>query len=222
VSGVTDPQLLARTAESIWQQIGRQEIEGSFETDDIWSYESEALDADLLRMRSGDPVELLIASPQASEVAEDIVSATELSGLPRAARARYLESIGWEREVAERFAELQDSIGQQTIFRTQNSRISYDSEQGLRVVVDFINFLVVRELDATAAPPQEATASPTLEERLAGRTDEAANALRRVSGTRRLLTTLRDGGAIDEENYQRRMTELLSVERRRVQELDEG
>ena len=216
LDGITDPETLAEAAESIWQQIGRQELEGKFRTSDAWSWEMPIGGVDLLRMRAGDAIELLVASPETADLARGttLASATEIRGLQREARARYLESIGWSRRVAERFSELQDATAFQTIFRSQNMRIIWDVDDGLSIEADFVNFLEIRELGHES--PRAQAPSPEVEELTSGRTDEAAQELRRISATRSLVTALRDGGLLTEEQYARRMDELTQLERQRV------
>jgi hypothetical protein len=150
VSGVTDLELLERIAQNAFDQLGRQEIEGSFSTFDTWSYESAPNISDLLRLKSGDAVEILISSsdtPEDEEFGTNVTRA-RLQAMDRARRADYLRSLGWDSAVAERFAALQDATGFQTIFRVQDVRISWDRESGFKLSCSFINFVTVREESA--------------------------------------------------------------------------
>jgi hypothetical protein len=147
VSGVTDPEVLQRVASTAFEQIGRQEIEGSFTTMDAWSYEREPDESDLLNLVAGDAVNLLIARADSGND-EEVGSSTSLARLEAMEterRASYLESIGWNRTVAQRFAALQSATGFETTFRVQTASISWDNEQGLKIDVGFINFITVRE-----------------------------------------------------------------------------
>lgn len=222
VQGITDPATLARAAESIWHQVGRQEIEGNFSTDEVASFEMPVEEVDLLRLRSGDPIELLVASAETRQLARGttLASATEIRGLQRAARSQYLQNVGWSQEVADRFSALQDATSFQTIFRTQDVRLTWSQDSGLEVAVDFINFLEVRELEQER--PQEGGPSPEVAELTDGQTTDAAEELQRISGTRRLITTFRENGLITEEQYERQMGELTALERQRVGDVQEG
>lgn len=147
VSGITDPSFLEQIAESVFEQLGRQEIEGNFVTADAWSYESEPDDGDLLGLRSGDAVELLLARADSQED-EDVGSNATLNriqAMDRARRRDYMVALGWDRTVADRFAALQDATGFQTTFRVSDVRFNWDQESGLKTTVDFINFITVRE-----------------------------------------------------------------------------
>lgn len=222
LDGITDPDTLARAAESIWHQVGRQELEGKIKTYDPASWEMPFEGVDLLRLRPGDALELLVASPETAELSRGttLASATEIRGLQREARAQYLQSIGWSRRVAERFAELQDATAFQTIFRSQNLRISWDVDDGLSVEIDFVNFLEIRELGQEQ--PREGSPSPEVADLTTGRSDDAAEQLRRISATRSLVTSLREGGLLTEEQYDRRMAELTQLERQRVGDVQAG
>jgi hypothetical protein len=208
-SGAQPEDRIEATAESIWQQIGRQEIEGSFSTDDVDSFESE-IAADLLALRTGDAVELLVAS--ASDLRESTASATELEGLSLEARARYLQSVGWSEGVARRFAQLQEAVSFQTTFRVQSAQFSFDQDDGISITVDFINFLTVRE----NRQPEEATTSPEVEALTAGRDDPAAEDARASSLERRRLTQQRESGEITEDEYQASVERVAADERRQV------
>lgn len=145
VTGVNDGAVLYRVARNLFEQIGRQEIEGNLETDDVQSVEpSDGAPADVLSLDTGDAVELLVSGgpnvPDASGM-----TAAQIQALSRDARSEYLQRIGWSEQVADRFAELQDATANQTVFRVQNVRLSWDQAQGFTATVDFINFIEVRE-----------------------------------------------------------------------------
>ncbi len=149
VRGVEDGETLLRVARNLFEQIGRQEIEGNFETDDISSWES-ADPADILNLDNGDGVELLVSGSGSVEDATGLTTA-QIASLTREARADYYRRLGWPTATAEAFARLQDATANQTIFRAQNVRLQWDAEQGFGAVVDFINFVEVRE-ERTAVP----------------------------------------------------------------------
>jgi len=150
VEGVTDQDTLVRVARSSFEQLGKQELEGSFSTSDAWSYEMEPEEADLLKIDAGDPVELLIAQHEAQD--DDQATGTTLGRITAQERLRrrdYLVGLGWDRLVAERLARLQDATGFQTVFRTQLASLAFDVDSGIKVDVDFINYITVREEPTT-------------------------------------------------------------------------
>lgn len=214
VRGVSDGTALARIARQAFEQIGRQEIEGSWTTDDLRSFEpSGPLSAqDLLALDAGDPVELLISGgPNVPSVAG--LSASQVQSLTRTARADYLRLIGWGQDVAQRFAELQDALANQTTFRTQNVRLSWDADEGVTVVADFINYIEVRESPGPAdqqqavAQVQTDRALPaTVQQEVAGRADNPnATALTDLYRERSELTDRLEAGTISQEEYDTRV-----------------
>lgn len=143
VSGVTDPVVLARIARNTFEQIGRQEIEGQFSTYEVSSYGHDPFEVDLLDARQADPVEVLIVAATSEDAPTSTLA--ELQAFTRARRAEYLKSLGWNKDVSERFAALQDNNGFQSVFRIQDLRIDYDNDEGIKIGCGFINYITVRE-----------------------------------------------------------------------------
>lgn len=150
VSGTSDPDTLTRVARNAFDQIGRQEIEGSFSTADVHSYDQPEELADLLRLNAGDPVELLIVSSVPPELADTGTNTTlaQLQAMTRNRRRDYLMARGWPEELATRFAALQEATSFQTVFRVQDVNLTWDRDAGVKVQVGFINYIVVREESA--------------------------------------------------------------------------
>jgi hypothetical protein len=143
VSGVTDPVVLARVARNAFEQIGRQEIEGSFSTHEVSSYGHEPADVDLLDAQPADAVEVLVMAATSADA--PVSSLAELQAATRARRQSYLESLGWSQEVAAKFAALQDANGFQSVFRIQDIHIDFDNDDGIKIGVGFVNYVTVRE-----------------------------------------------------------------------------
>jgi len=149
VSGVSDPERLGLIARGLFEEVGRQEIEGSFSTNDPWSYDGTPADPDLLTLRAGDAITILVAGTE--EGSEEVGSSTTLAriqAMDRARRIDYMTTLGWTRDVAARFADLQEASGFQTTFRVQDVALNWDNESGLRITVSFINYIVIREEEA--------------------------------------------------------------------------
>lgn len=213
LAGIVDPATLERSAEAIWHQIGRQNIEGKIKTSDAWSWERPIEQADLIQMRPGDALELLVASPETEEISRGttLTSASQLRALQRDARAAYLESLGWSPDVAQRFAALQDATAFQTVFRVQNVRLVWDQGEGLTVECDFTNFLEVRELGDE--PALTATPSPQIAQLTEGRNDTTSTDLRNTSAERNNLLSSRERGLVTDDQFSQQVTDLLRRER---------
>ena len=219
-------EALARIAGDLFAQIGRQEIEGNFETSDLasWDIRSDTPlnpdEADLLKLASGQSVELLVAPRDAQRPESTPGTLAELAALSVQGRTDYLVRLGWEREVAQRFAEWQEAYGFQTVFRVQNVRLSFDQDEGVKVKADFINYISVRD-DVRAAAPTDATMtspgaaalpdidlsgntipidpSPGVAALLGERDDPAAAQARGASSRRRFLERQRENGLATDE-----------------------
>lgn len=164
----TDPTLMLAAARSLFEQIGRQEIEGNLETMDVASWDilndspGDTVKADMLRVRNGDALEILVAPTNLERPELSATAPSEWVGLERAARVRFLvEEIGVPQPVAERIAALQDIVSQ-LLFRVQDVQIMFDVDEGLKIKVSFANFIEVRETAraVTSRAAAAVTASP--------------------------------------------------------------
>jgi hypothetical protein len=154
ISGV-GPSALEDVARGIYEETARQEIEGSFQTDDPSTFGVDFAEADLLDLKAGDPIAIEIDQRGQGELA-DVVS--ELQGMTVQARVAHLLDRGFRRRVAIAYAILVDQANLQTIFRVSGTRIGFDHEDGLSLDVDFQNYITLRgetpEQHAAEASPQ--------------------------------------------------------------------
>lgn len=204
--GITDAKRLERTAASLYQQIGRQEIEGSFETSDLTSFDSPD-EGDLLSIISGDSVELLIGRPMAADTTQGRPSGTPttttvqtLQEMSVAARKAYLMSVGWKEQPATRLALANELTANNTVFRVRDLHIEWSAESGCKISADMTNFIVVRE-DQTEA---QAEHSPTdrAQQLVGDRSDQAAEQVRAGSATQTGTNLERSQGKIDNQTFQ--------------------
>ena len=159
IRGCTSKIQLAERAAGLYQEIGRSEIGGTFETKNLASFGGDNADPDLLRVRPGDGVELLVDASTQSGVA------------PRVSALATSESLSYEKQVLQVTKLLGDTslarvvvatsrglISQlQRFFRVSAVRYTW-SLQGISVSGDFQNYVVLRENDPTL-PPNGAAAS---------------------------------------------------------------
>ncbi len=148
VSGIVDPEILERVARNSFEQIGRQEIEGNFSTMDVSSFDVTPDQANLLNMEAGEPIELLIASSDPAGGEDEIQpnsTITQIQAFNRQQRRDFFLSLGWSDRIANRFADLQEATGFQTIFRVQDVRLDWSNEDGLMINAGFVNYITVRE-----------------------------------------------------------------------------
>lgn len=149
VKGVTDPKRLETIARNTFESIGRQEIEGMFETDDLESFES-TREADLLDLQPADPVDLLVATePLESEISGEGVPARteygEFAAQSIEQRKAGLVALGFTEQTAQRLATVQEQARLTSTFRVGHVVISFDVDDGVTIRGDFHNYIYVRD-----------------------------------------------------------------------------
>ncbi len=200
VKGITENATLERIAASVFQQFGRQEIEGSFRTMDVTSVDGE--EGDLLNLYPADAVEVLIASDDSVPNGEKGTAKSNLQELQAQSIARrndYLRGLGYSTELSKKMATAQQTVAdQQTTFRVAEVSVIWNIEDGFEIEVGINNFLVVREdsLDTPKLGPGAAAAA------VAGaRGGLAADALRSASSAQQTLGSNAQSGTISPETF---------------------
>ena len=146
VAGVKDKEALQVIAQSMYEDMSRQEMEVSMKTFSLASFGGDNTEPDVLYLQSGDPVEVFFAKsdtgdpvmvPATQEQVEDALLVTEKT-------VEYLESLGYPNEIATAYAEAYTNAGYQTAFRV--ARVTYDwgDEEGITVGIDAVNYIEVR------------------------------------------------------------------------------
>lgn len=181
VSNVADFDRLRGIARGIYEETARQEIEGNFSTRDPSSFQVDFAAADLLDLKAGDPVRILMDARRQGALADNV---TALQGMTPAERLQHLMDAGYKRNVAITYAALLDQANLQTIFRTQMVRLTMDHEEGLSIDVDFCNYVTIRD-DATRSDDIQEGPSPEAAARTSGQNGGAAQRLRSRSAARR-------------------------------------
>jgi len=152
--GCKNQDQLLRVAKSLHAEIGRQEIGGSCETKNLASFGGSNQDADMLKIRPGDPVEIRMDGsglgtypPIISELNQHSARSFEEEVKEVAARlgdenlARVLVSTN-----RKMITELQQT------FRVANVRFTWDSKSGAKVEFDFQNYVEARFTDPDDMP----------------------------------------------------------------------
>lgn len=150
IARVGDLATLEKIARNTFEEMARQEIEGSFETADLESWEGwlEFGDEDLLTMMPGDPIEFLYAPPE--EADEDgskrlLASVQQIETMASARRAHYLQGLGMSADAAQRLAEAAQFVQQANVFRVSTLEIQYDNEVGITVSGSFYNYISIKD-----------------------------------------------------------------------------
>lgn len=158
---INDLKLLENVARQTFEEIARQEIEGSFSTEDMDSFKLEADETklpefDLLTLQAGEPITILVApsddvaqgdsfqqTPKAGKQSSS--SAQEINSFTASRRKQYLKSLGLSEEKAQRLALAAEQIPLANTFKAAYVNINYDVEDGVGIECSFYNYITVRE-----------------------------------------------------------------------------
>jgi len=149
IADVKDKDHLIEIGQQIYEEIGRQEIEGTLETKVMSTAEGDIRDPrefNLLRLRNGTPIQVYIEQGDMQVLSNFFGSLDRKKHEPgentkptRARIANYLISRGWPQNVATLFADRYNDFSY--IFYTRAVEFSLDSETGFSCKVDFVNFI---------------------------------------------------------------------------------
>ncbi len=146
VPGVVDAVRLQEIARSLFEEIGRNEINGECETPDLASYGGDNEDADLLRMQPGDTVEFFVDTRQGRTGAPLQNVYTEHSRVPleelvSSINAR-INQPNLSRVIA---ATARGSVLEfQSAFRVSSVSLDWSADRGLHTSFAFHNYFEVR------------------------------------------------------------------------------
>lgn len=162
VPRVTDLGALEDIARQTFEEVARQEVEGSFQTDDLDSFKEPGDDGglpsyDLLALEPGDPITILVAPPLTDSASGDSfkqvekeakrskTSAQELFAQTPGRRADYLKSLGISDATAQRLALAAEQIPLANTFKVSQVNLDYSIEDGVSIECSFYNYITVRE-----------------------------------------------------------------------------
>lgn len=161
VPRIVDLEVLQSVARQTFEQIARQEIEGSFTTEDLDSFrdpteESNLPSADLLELMPGDPVTILVAPmdpttvgdpfAQVEKSGKDVgVTSQEIASFTQSRRQQYLQGLGMSPKTAARIAKASEQIPLANTFKAAYVNIDYSVDDGVTIECSFYNYITVRE-----------------------------------------------------------------------------
>ena len=139
LTNINDKDHLIEVGQNIYEEMSRQQIEGSFETADMMTFESDGKDDpktrtefDILKLRNGTPVSVWI---DAKDLKNIVQFANDES------RELYLRARNIDPKAARYLSE---NIGRaDASFYTKSVQFSLDETTGFKAKVDFINFIQV-------------------------------------------------------------------------------
>lgn len=152
VSNIADRDQLIKNGESLWEEIGRQQIEGTLETKEMVQLQDRGVEFDITKIRNGTPVSIEIGQGDVKGL-EEVGSNIKLKDKPsdkdiklhrnavEGAREKFLIQRGYAPNVARAFSKSMGLV--KTTFYTKAVEFTIDQDSGFSMSLDFINFIHV-------------------------------------------------------------------------------
>jgi hypothetical protein len=143
VSGIKSEAQLLEVAKAVYEEIGRGEMSGAFETCNLATYGRPDLEADLLKLRPGDAVRIQVderlstgQAPAVSPLQKDATTAA-------AERIREMTSRGIPARMAAAIVQSAERgvPALAPIFRAKHVKFDYSVTTGVKITCDFENYV---------------------------------------------------------------------------------
>lgn len=152
VHGVRSVEQLTRIAQALYEEIGRGELGGSVRTKSLASYQGDNGDPDLLRVRPGDAVEILVDARALSSRAPLVSELNADKRRPFDEQVKLVQQTlagkagGGDVNLARVLvATARNAVADLLrYFRVANVRFSWSAGSGMEVAFDFQNYFVAR------------------------------------------------------------------------------
>jgi hypothetical protein len=152
VRGISDVKRLLDIAEAIFVESARQELTGRILTKDLSTVEGRGNGiADLLAMRAGDPISLVIAAPQ-EEVAGTYLQ--RLARLPRSEGVALLRRAGYPKGLAERIVGQIISTKRPLVYRVRSLTFTYAIEAATTTEIQVCNYIEAVDREIREGRPE--------------------------------------------------------------------
>lgn len=145
VSGVADRDELVKIGESVYEEMGTQEIEGSFETMEMTVADGQSTPQsfDLLKLRNGAPVAIYIDQGDIREITA--LENPDMSANRQAKIEKYLASRNYPKDISAAISQSFNNMKYHNVFYTKSVEFSLSAEQGFSVKVEFMNFIEAKQ-----------------------------------------------------------------------------
>jgi hypothetical protein len=142
IPGINDANQLLQIAKALHQEIGRQEITGSISTRNLCSFGGSNQDPDLLKLRVGEPIEIVTAVSRPGFQPPVVAEAIEHSSRSAAAEAAVLSTRLGSDTLAQAVVNAMQHV--QRSFRVKNIKFDWNHESGVGIDIDFENYVEIR------------------------------------------------------------------------------
>ncbi len=149
VSGIENPLVLQQIAEDVFHGRNRNEIEVAIKTVNLASFGGDNEDPDILDIKSGDAVEVLVDRASAGTAAD-----TEAKLTAHGANEEHLKGLGYSAEFSAAYAKAYENAAFQRFYRVKEMSTTGDVDAGVAFEIRACNFIQARgDIPPTAAPP---------------------------------------------------------------------
>lgn len=153
--GITDQKRLQQIAQDLYEEIGRQELGGNVRTRSLASFGAGNEDPDLLRLRPGDAMQLMIDASQLRTYAPTVSPLNEFERTDAGSLiTRLTTQFGGDSNLARAIvATTRNAVTElQNTYRVANVVFDWDVKSGVAIAFDFHNYVVVRDAVTPTAP----------------------------------------------------------------------
>lgn len=155
ISGIGDSKALRAVAQEIYESIGRNELQVEIKTKNIASFGGGNGDPDLLDMKPGDTIEVLVAR---EEDEYNTLTRAEQGLTAFGRNVEFMRALGFSREFAFAYANVYTSSNFQTVFRLKQIQTDWSIDDGVQFSIVAVNYIEVRA-DKTLPADEEPKAT---------------------------------------------------------------
>ncbi len=155
VSGIEDQETLSRIAQAYYEVGGRQELSCPIKLRNLSSFGGGNSDPDVLDLKVGDSVEVLVDRNAVGGVHETEDKLTSV-----AKNKNRLLELGFDQDLADTYAGLYTAAGFQRYYRVRTGQYDWDVDQGVTISLETANYIEIRLDQPQPVPDGESPTAP--------------------------------------------------------------
>jgi hypothetical protein len=141
IDDIIDRGTLKVIAQSYFESLGRNELTVGIKTVNLASFGGGNLDPDILDMKAGDTIEVLV---NRDEDDTNTITTIENVLLAQGRAEEFMRTTGYGPRIAKAYAKAYTDAGFQTRFKVKNLNLNWDIEQSITIDISAVNFIEVR------------------------------------------------------------------------------
>lgn len=173
VPEIKDLPTLTNIAQTIYEQLGRNELTVEVKTNNQSSFGGGNLDPDIFDMKFGDTFEVLTNQNPADETNTFNFIESQLNSAQL--NSAYMQSLGFSAQFAEAYAKAYTNVGLQTLFRMKQLKASWNIATGYDFHLVGINYIEARANRAQAPGLEPGSPAPTQQAPTSDNVSQAIN-----------------------------------------------